>query len=244
MPTVTIHTTQNVSIDYQTANVGARIGAFLIDVFLVGLFYTLVVFLLALLDIRFLSEELIVTIPLFLILLYFFFVEMLSRGQTLGKRLLRLRVIRLDGRDPTPGDFLARSVFLLPDVVFTLGLQAILLISTSRYQQRLGDLVARTVVIATDQQGNVTLEGILRQHQRAGYDARFPAVQRLTDEDMIVVKETLLREKRYRNAAHRTAVSELANRMVEVLELDKSEIPDSPQDFLELLLRDYIVLTR
>ncbi len=242
MAAVTIHTTQNVRIDYETAGVGVRTGAFCIDLLLVAGSYLLLVFLLDQLDGDLNLEIVFRLAPVFYLLLYFFFWEMLSRGQTAGKRVLGLRVIRLDGKDPTPADFLGRAVFLLPDVVFTGGMLAVLLVATGPQQQRLGDLIARTVVIATSRAGGVRLADILTIRRREQHAAAYPAVQRLTDEDMLVVKQCLLRYRRYRNPAHREALAALAARMAELLDLDA--VPTPHETFLETLLLDYIVLTR
>lgn len=246
MATVTIHTTQNVRIDYETATVGARIGAFVIDsiVVVVSLFL-LAIFIDAVFNTGSANGLMILYLGgLFYFLAYFFFWEMLSRGQTPGKLLLKLRVIRIDGRDPTPADFLVRAVFLFIDVLFSLGMTAVLLVVTGRHSQRLGDLVARTVVINTTKFGGVSLADILSIRDRSQHEARYPAVQRMTDEDMLLVKQCILRFRRYRNQAHRAALHELAVRMTRLLELDVKQVDQTEEAFLETLLLDYIVLTR
>lgn len=247
MAAVTIHTTQHVRIDYETAGVGHRIGAFAIDFVTILLSYWLIMFLLATaadFDGTANSLAIIYLAGIFYLLSYFFFWEMLSRGRTPGKLLLKLRVIRLDGRDPTPADFLTRAVFLIPDVLFTLGSMAVIFVATGSLNQRLGDIVAGTVVINTDDLGGVSLADILTIRNRGEHEARFPAVQRMTDDDMLVVKQCILRYRRYRNKAHKKALSTLSARMVALLELDPTDIKLSEEAFLEALLLDYIVLTR
>ncbi|WP_116109303.1 RDD family protein [Lewinella sp. IMCC34191] len=244
MPAVTIHTTQNVRIDYETAGIGLRIGAFAIDLIVILLSCFLLLLCLQLLgadlNLHVVREYGII----FYLILYFFFSEMLSRGQTVGKKILKLRIIRLDGEDPTPADFLIRSMFLLLDVVFTGGVLAVLLIVTGSQNQRLGDLIARTVVINTQHFGGVSLRDILTIRKRADHEARFPAVQRLSDEDMLLVKQTLTRHRLYGNRAHRQALRELAERIAGLLDVAEGDRPDSDEAFLEALLLDYIVLTR
>lgn len=82
---------------------------------------------------------------------YFAVFEWLWDGQTPGKRLLKLRVIREDGRPITLWEAVARNLlrifdtfpgFLLP--VYSIGLIAIFL---NNRDQRVGDLFAGTVVI-------------------------------------------------------------------------------------------------
>jgi len=97
------------------------------------------------------------TIALMIIILflifagYFIFFEWLWNGQTPGKRLLKLRVIREDGRPITLWEALARNLlrifdavpgFVLP--VYSVGLITIFL---SGRDQRIGDMFAGTVVI-------------------------------------------------------------------------------------------------
>lgn len=243
---ITIHTTQNVSIDYELAGAGTRLGAFCLDLAILVIGYLALAFAIFQLELGPTIGETTIFVfgPLFTLLGYFFFVEMLNRGQSLGKRLVGLRVVRTDGRDPTPADFLARAVFLLPDVVFSSGSVALLLISTGGQKQRLGDIVAGTAVILTHGRRGVSLTEVLNIRNRADHEPEFTGVTRFTDEDMMLVKEALLRLRRYDNAAHRGAVRELAVRLAELLELDPAAVPYRGPEFLERLLVDYIVLTR
>lgn len=69
-------------------------------------------------------------------------------GWTLGKRIVGLRVVRLDGSRLTVGAALLRNLLRLIDASFPLGvfLGMSILMATPR-RQRLGDLAARTVVV-------------------------------------------------------------------------------------------------
>lgn len=82
---------------------------------------------------------------------YFIVFEWLWNGQTPGKRLLKLRVIREDGRPLTLWEAIARNLlrvfdaipgFILP--VYSIGLIVIFL---SNRDQRVGDIFAGTVVV-------------------------------------------------------------------------------------------------
>ncbi|HMT08544.1 MAG TPA: RDD family protein [Pyrinomonadaceae bacterium] len=82
---------------------------------------------------------------------YFILFEWLWNGQTPGKRLLKLRVIREDGRPLTIWEAVTRNLVRICDAipgfvvpVYSLGLIAIFL---SPRDQRLGDIFAGTVVI-------------------------------------------------------------------------------------------------
>ena len=94
----------------------------------------------------------ILIVALFLIFAgYFVFFEWLWNGQTPGKRLLKLRVIREDGRPITLWEAMARNLlrifdavpgFVLP--VYSIGLIAVFM---NKRDQRVGDLFAGTVVV-------------------------------------------------------------------------------------------------
>lgn len=94
----------------------------------------------------------ILIIVLFLIFAgYFVFFEWIWNGQTPGKKLMKLRVIREDGRPITFWEALARNLlrifdtipgFIIP--VYSVGLIAVFM---SRRDQRVGDLFAGTVVV-------------------------------------------------------------------------------------------------
>lgn len=94
----------------------------------------------------------ILIIVLFLVFAgYFILFEWLWSGQTPGKRLLKLRVIRDDGRPITLWEAIARNLLRIFDAVpgfvipvYSVGLIAIFL---SNRDQRVGDIFAGTVVI-------------------------------------------------------------------------------------------------
>ncbi len=79
---------------------------------------------------------------------YFAFFEWIWNGQTPGKRLLKLRVIREDGRPVTFWEASVRNLLrtfdMMPAPFYSIGLVSVF-ISTS--DQRVGDMVAGTVVV-------------------------------------------------------------------------------------------------
>jgi uncharacterized RDD family membrane protein YckC len=79
---------------------------------------------------------------------YFAVFEWAWNGQTPGKRLLKLRVIREDGRPVTFWEAAARNLVrifdMMPGVFYSVGLLSVFL---SSRDQRVGDFVAGTVVV-------------------------------------------------------------------------------------------------
>lgn len=68
-------------------------------------------------------------------------------GQTLGKKLFGIKVMMQDGRKCTLFGALLRNVFRLVDVIFGGYLLAIIVMTLTPRRQRVGDLIAKTVVI-------------------------------------------------------------------------------------------------
>ena len=79
--------------------------------------------------------------------LYFGFFEWAWNGQTPGKRMLRLRVIKMDGTSVSWTDVLLRNLARPIDTFGPMGLIGLFMIFVSRKGQRLGDWMARTLVI-------------------------------------------------------------------------------------------------
>lgn len=78
---------------------------------------------------------------------YFIFFEWLLDGQTPGKRLMKLRVIRDDGRPITLWEAIARNLLRIFDALPGLYSIGLIVIFLSNRDQRVGDIFAGTVVI-------------------------------------------------------------------------------------------------
>jgi Predicted membrane protein/domain len=166
--TLIIETPERVQLGFALASIGNRFLAVVIDHFLQ--FFTIFIVTWAFLSLSsvgetmsrsgtaFFVEEMpkwtiaLMIIVLFLIFTgYFIFFEWLWNGQTPGKRLLKLRVIREDGRPITFWEAAARNLLRIFDTfpgfvmpLYSVGLIAIFM---SRRDQRIGDLFAGTVVV-------------------------------------------------------------------------------------------------
>lgn len=140
--------------------------------------------------------------------------EWLWRGQTLGKRLLGLRVIDADGRRVTLPQIIVRNLLrpvdMLPAFYLVGGITAWL----QKHHQRLGDLAARTLVIraeaATEPDVDQLLGGkfnSLLKHQHLTARLR----QRVSPAVAGVALETLLRRNELDPAARVRLFAELAS---------------------------------
>lgn len=157
--TLIIETPERVPLHFALASIGNRFLACAIDHALQALTMILMgIAFFTLANYSSFSDQLtsapkwvyaVLIVVLFLIITgYFAFFEWLWSGQTPGKRWLKLRVIREDGRPVTFWEAsvrnLLRSFDMMPAPFYSIGLISVF--STSR-DQRVGDLVAGTVVV-------------------------------------------------------------------------------------------------
>ena len=190
-----IVTPDAVALDLEPAGVPARALARLID----GLAQALLLFALILpLGI---TGDLEGTVAIVLAVLAVFAVifvvpaasEVLWQGRTPGKAALGLAVTTVEGGRVGVRHAAARSMLAVVDVYATTGLVAIVVAGVSRRGQRLGDLVAGTVVVRRPR--GFTAERAVRfhpPHGLAGFASTLP-VERLDAADHLLVRDLLLR---------------------------------------------------
>jgi uncharacterized RDD family membrane protein YckC len=154
---VSIRTPENIELSYVLAGPGSRAAAYLLD-FLVmtvvcQMLINLLIYLVGLLIVALGNESqlwiaAISTLSFFALYNgYFIGFEWLWNGQTPGKRLLHIRVIKHGGYALRLFDTLLRNLLRIVDFLplfYGVGLTSILL---TRDSQRLGDLVAGTLVV-------------------------------------------------------------------------------------------------
>lgn len=80
-------------------------------------------------------------------LVYFIALEGFMGGQTLGKKLVNIKVVTDDGSDITPVGAVIRNVLRIVDMLPFLYIIGIILVVVSDEQQRLGDMVGSTHVV-------------------------------------------------------------------------------------------------
>lgn len=152
---LSIDTPENVTFGYEVAGIGSRIVAYAID-FAIRWTPFLALLLVAFLagfvvqDLGRLGTYLLVAlgVGLFAIhVLYFIVCEALFRGQTPGKRIAGIRVVLENGRPASLAAVLARNLLRLVDLMpGGYGLAVVVMFVNSK-AQRVGDLVAGTVVV-------------------------------------------------------------------------------------------------
>ena len=171
MGIIQISTAFNIDLEFEIAEFHKRLLAYFIDfgillIFLYSMKYVLYNQFLLNWDETAGIDILIISLPM---LLYSLLTELWFNGQTIGKKILSIRVISLEGGEPTFGQFLLRWItrffewpFFFGYIAFSttgilaycfitgmLGIAVVIIISVTKKNQRLGDLAAGTVVVNT-----------------------------------------------------------------------------------------------
>jgi uncharacterized RDD family membrane protein YckC len=151
-------TPESVELEFVLAGLGNRIYALIIDYLI---WSSILLIILLIWGFVFLQVDWLQSTPvrqwvwaiqlliLFLVYIgYFVVFETLWRGQTPGKRYVKIRVIREDGRNVGIQQSILRSLLRPIDDLFCLGFFFIIF---SKQEKRLGDLVAGTILIQEGQ---------------------------------------------------------------------------------------------
>lgn len=244
MTQLSINTTQNVNINFTAASVGDRIFAQLLDILVMIAYIVVVVFFLDITGLTTTIEAMdnwsimavygIIYSP---IMFYTIVQESLWEGQTIGKRIMKTKVIKLDGYQAGFGDYLVRWLFRLVEVFIGNGIIGLIAIIASQKNQRLGDMAAGTAVITL--KNKVNINHTIIQDINSDYVPTYPLVIKLSDNDVRIIKETFEAAITTRDYA---TVIKLREKVLSVTGIKNQSGND--QDFIRTLLKDYNYYTQ
>jgi uncharacterized RDD family membrane protein YckC len=245
MTQLTINTTQNVNINFTAATLGQRILAILVD-FLIMLAYMITISWLffdvfglntVMKDLDRWSVAAIFIILYMPVIVYTIVQESIFEGQTFGKRLLKIKVVKIDGYQASFGDYFIRWLFRIIEIFSNGGLIGLTAIIATEKSQRLGDLSAGTAVISL--KNNVTINSTILQEIDNEYVPTYPSVIKLSDNDMRIIKDTYLDAKRSRDPE---IIHKLRLKIEEVAGI-KNQMGNN-HDFIKTVLKDYNFYTQ
>lgn len=239
MQTIEIQTTQNVNIEYPIASVGERIIAAIIDVLImVGYFFAVFFLFIWLLDATDgsafyfpVAYGVIFFLPLFF---YHLLCETFLNGQSFGKKIMKMRVVKLDGSQAGIGSFFLRWI-LAPIDYFLYGAVGIVTMIVNGNGQRLGDLAANTTVVKL--RAETKLDDTILRVTPTNYEVKFPQVSALSDKDVSLVKDVL--DLNYKKPDV-IVYTNILNKTKEAIE-KKIGVSSNlhPLSFLDTVLKDY-----
>lgn len=231
----TIITGQFVRISQTPASVGERILALVIDYFLLSIYIIGISLLLTKLNIHAFSGVSFFFLFVFIYLpalCYSLLCEVFNRGQSIGKRLLNIRVVKADGSTPSLSAYLLRWLLFVIDVPLTGGLGLIVILVTKN-SQRLGDLAAGTMVIKEKNYRKIQVSLDEFDYLTQNYRPVFPQASDLSLEQINVISKTLASGEKDRLRR----IHQLAEKVRTLLTIHPEKTDD--EKFLNTLLRDY-----
>lgn len=235
MAETTIVTGQFVRISQTPASLGERFLALLIDLFLLIVYLIGMSVLLDRLNIHGFNGAsayfllLSVYLPA---LCYPLLCEVFNRGQSIGKQLLNIRVVKADGSTPSLSAYLLRWLLFIIDLPLTSGLGAIVILLTKN-NQRLGDLAAGTMVIKEKNYREIQVSLDEFDYLTQNYHPVYPQAVDLSLEQINVITKTLASGQSDRLRR----IRQLAEKVQSLLSIVPKEVGD--ETFLDTLLRDY-----
>lgn len=240
-----INTTQNVNINFTAASVGERILAWAID-WIIKIAYSVVIYQIVfnLLQINMVLEgmdfwsQAAVYVMFYLpVIFYSLIFETVLDGQTIGKRILKIKVVKIDGYQASLADYVVRWFFRIVDLNMLTGVVALITIIASDKNQRFGDMTAGTAVISL--RDNVNINHTIIEELKNDYQPTYPNVIKLSDNDARIIKDTFLTAKKTNDYP---TLIKLRDKILEVTEIKEKKGSDI--HFIDTILKDYNYYTQ
>lgn len=243
MSYINIKTTQNVDITYEAANLSDRILAFFVDLLIILLINILFAILTSVVfSVKGEKLGFLISFGAGLVAMFYSLIsETIGKGASIGKRALKIKVIKLDGKEPNIGDYFIRWIFRFIDIVISFGTLAIFSILSGKNNQRIGDLIANTTIIKTSFNKRLNVNAL--ENIRKDAEVTFPESRYLNEEYVLIIKNVLDRYKNYPNEANSLLLKETQDKLLENIDFNITE-RITTHKFLQTVLRDYVILSR
>lgn len=276
MQKLVIKTPLNVNVDVQHAGVGLRLAAFILDLIFIYLYiwalsytffdlfgvqgnifdggtmhYDVHVFL-----------EILFVILLFPALFYSLWTEFLFNGQTFGKMICKIRVVKLNGYKAGFTEYFTRWIFRFVDfwtgsfmllffvpifgsetamilagmLTMMTGIVAFISIIRTQNSQRLGDIVAGTTVLKLREKHSIDIT--ILEEIKETYIPKYSQVMKLSDNDARIIKDTFVIARKNRDYA---TLRRLRSRLEEVMDVKGEQ---SDVEFIDRVMKDFNYYTQ
>jgi uncharacterized RDD family membrane protein YckC len=246
-------TPESVELEFTLAGIGNRVWALVIDYHVLGL--TIGLFFIAWTTITVQLRDfwanlfgdkaglwsLAIAFFIFFVIYvgYFVFFEAIWQGQTPGKRVAKIRVVRDDGRPVGLQQTTLRALLRPFDEVLFIG--AFLIIFSGK-EKRLGDLVAGTIVIQTQAVNVAAKEKLVLSEAANSVCDNLLQVADLSPmlpDDFAVIREYLIRRNIMSEKARASLSLELTRQVQAIIKLENLSNNISPDVFLEAIYLAY-----
>jgi uncharacterized RDD family membrane protein YckC len=250
---ITYSTPESVELEFTLAGIGSRAFALLIDYHILFLGWALFITIWSILTGQLLEyfdrigfnysgldnwlAAIIVLLSFAFFVGYFIFFEVFWQGQTPGKRLAKIRVVREDGRPVKLTQAVLRSLLRSIDDLLFVGFFFIIL---GRKEKRLGDLVAGTIVIQEERPAIRKAFQLSEQAQPIAEKLLQVAnISLLLPDDFAVIREYLQRRLWMDKKAKSQISLQLARQVKDVVEIENLPSEMTPDLFLEAIYLAY-----
>ncbi|RPD37951.1 RDD family protein [Chitinophaga barathri] len=252
MPIIKIPTVFNIDLEFEAADLGRRGVAYLVDLLIRGAYLLLMSLFLKNTGLGgYFADVFLLVLP---VSFYYLISELIMKGQSLGKRVMDIKVVSLMGNVPSLSQILLRWIFRMVEsplvtlalitsmleedsplaalLFLAIGILPLVVVLRSPYNQRLGDLAAGTILVRTKERHTIQ-DTIFREIHQPDYIPQFSQILRLSDKDLSKIKTVL-------DSVARTGDTSMAERIsLRIREVLHIETDMEAVHFLETLLNDY-----
>ena len=241
MSQVAINTTQNVNINFNLASFGDRMMGYLIDELIKIAYAISILFIVAMLNLTSGMDNwsTMATYAIFMLpaMFYSLVLESLLDGQTIGKRVMKSKVVKIDGYQASFGDYLIRWVMRLVDIYSNSAMAGVIAIVASKNAQRLGDMAAGTAVISL--KNKYTISSTILEDIGESYQPIYPMVVKLSDNDARIIKNS------FTIALQKKDTDTLKKLRMKIEEVTGTKnVSGNDIDFIKTVLKDYNYYTQ
>lgn len=168
---------------------------------------------------------------------YYGVCELLMRGQTPGKRSAKIRVVKADGFSLDATSILVRNLFRVVDHLPVLWIVPLL----SAKSQRLGDMVAGTIVVQDDQTTLSPMRTTLAERASADSKFQFSIVKlhKLRPQDLSAIEQLLERWPRLTTQFREDLMGQVLPAIVKRLDVPAPDPADRLVFLSDLLAAEY-----
>lgn len=229
MDTLKINTSQNIDIEQPIASIGERIAATMLDMLFIMSYIALIAFIAG--GLHYGWMMFFVYIP---VALYSLVSELAMNGQSWGKKILKIKVVKMDGTPTTFSSYFLRWITRIVEIFTMFGSLATITIILNRKGQRLGDIAANTTVIRLRDK---SLKETIYTQIPDNYTVVYPDVSILSINDIYTIKEVLELLK----SKHKTKQAlSLAQKAQEAIERKLNIKADKKtEEFFQTILHDF-----
>jgi len=239
MSNLNIITTQNIKLFFTTASVGERMLAYGIDLLIKAAYIIVILIVLSQLFQFNIYTDLEGPMIIILVLLasplmfYTLVCESTMEGQTFGKKIVKIKVVKIDGYQAGFLDYFIRWIFAIVDIQMGYAPGLISMVST-KHTRRLGDLVAGTAVISEKSKYNIS--HTILMDVKDDYKPYFSRNQVVlfSDNDVRIIKENTLLAVKQKNPA---LISKISNKICSVMKINNPFAHE--KELIDTLLSDY-----